>query len=130
MIPMRVADVYVRPDNDALTLRWAWTARPCTRAAAAFYHSAMGPESDDWAVDDQLAELGRVLLKRVVPLARARAHQIIAEVAFYREQPTVSTEELRDSCHAHLDYVLGSLGAPATRGLPPRHQSCPAPGDS
>ena len=72
----------------------------------------MGPESDDWAVDEQLAELGRVLAKRIDALATAMAEQITAEVSFYRDQPTVSLEELRDSCRAHLEYVLGSLGAP------------------
>jgi hypothetical protein len=87
------------------------------------YHLAMGPESDDWAVDEQLAELGRVLSKRTDALATAMAEQITAEVSFYREQPTVSPEELRDSCRAHLDYVLGSLGAPSTRDISPAEQN-------
>jgi hypothetical protein len=83
----------------------------------------MEPGLDDWAVDEQLAELGRVLSKRIEALATAMAEQITAEVSFYREQPTVSAEELRDSCRAHLDYVLGSLGGPAPRDISPAQQN-------
>ncbi|MGP7997547.1 MAG: PucR family transcriptional regulator [Streptosporangiaceae bacterium] len=79
----------------------------------------MALKPDDWAVDEQLAELGRVLLKRAGPLATAMAERITAEVSFYREQPTVSSAELRGSCRAHLEYVLGSLGAPVTRDISP-----------
>jgi hypothetical protein len=83
----------------------------------------MGPEPDDWAVDEELAELGRVLAKRTGTLATAMAERIIAEVSFYRDQPTVSPDDLRDSCRAHLEYVLGSLGAPSWRDVSPAEQN-------
>jgi len=83
----------------------------------------MGPESDDWAVDEQLAELGRVLAKRIDTLATAMAKQITAEVSFYRDQPAVSLDELRESCRAHLEYVLGSLGRPLPRDTSPAEQT-------
>lgn len=79
----------------------------------------MGPEPDDWAVDEQLAELGRVLAKRIDALATAMTERIVAEVSFYRDQPTVPPAELRDSCRAHLEYVLGSLGTPSVRDVSP-----------
>jgi hypothetical protein len=85
----------------------------------ASYHLAMGPELDDWAVDEQLAELGRALAKRIDVLATAMAKQITAEVSFYRDQPAVSLDELRESCRAHLEYVLGSLGRPVPRDTSP-----------
>ena len=97
--------------------------RSYTRARVASYHLAMGPEPADWAVDEELAELGRVLSKRIDPLATAMAERIIAEVGFYRDQPTVSPDELRDSCRAHLEYVLGSLGAPSIRDISPAEQN-------
>ena len=89
----------------------------------------MEPESDDWAVDDQLAELGRVLNKRIDALATAMAGQISAEVSYYREQPTVSPGELRDSCRAHLEYVLGSLGGrgPPGTSRPPGRTAAAGP---
>jgi len=83
----------------------------------------MRPQPDDRAADEQLAELGRVLLKRIEALADAMAGRITAEVSFYREQPTVPPAELRDSCHAHLEYVLGSLGAPTSRDISPAEQN-------
>jgi sugar diacid utilization regulator len=83
----------------------------------------MRPRPDDHSADEQLTELGRVLLKRIEALAGAMAGRITAEVSFYREQPTVSPAELRDSCHAHLEYVLGSLGAPASRDISPAEQN-------
>ncbi len=98
------------------------------QAGMAPYHLAMGPESDDWAGDDQLAELGRVLIKRIDALATAMAGQITAEVSFYREQPTVSAAELRDSCRAHLEYVLGSLGGrPPGTSRPPGRTAAAGP---
>lgn len=97
--------------------------RSYTRARVASYHLAMGPEPDDWAVDEELAELGRVLSKRIDPLATAMAERIIAEVGFYRDQPAVSPGALRDSCRAHLEYVLGSLGAPSIRDISPAEQN-------
>jgi PucR C-terminal helix-turn-helix domain/GGDEF-like domain len=89
----------------------------------ASYYLPMGPEPDDWAVDEELAELGRVLAKRTGTLATAMAERIIAEVSFYRDQPTVSPDDLRDSCRAHLEYVLGSLGAPSWRDISPAEQN-------
>jgi len=83
----------------------------------------MAPEADDWAVDEQLAELGRGLGKRIGALATAMAGQITAEVGFYRDQPAVSPAELRDSCRAHLEYVLGSLGGPLPRDTSPARQN-------
>jgi sugar diacid utilization regulator len=83
----------------------------------------MGPELDDWAVDEQLAELGRVLAKRVDVLATAMAKQITAEVSFYRDQPAVPLDDLRESCRAHLEYVLGSLGRPVPRDTSPAERN-------
>ena len=84
------------------------------------YHLAMRPQSDDQAAEQQLADLGRALHKRADTLAAAMAARITGEVTFYREHPdVVSPAELRDSCHAHLEFVLGSLGAATARDTSP-----------
>src|SRR5215470_5527281 len=84
-------------------------APPCTRAAVASYQLAIGPEVDDWAVDEQLAELGRVLRKRIGALAATMAGVwgglVTADRARLRHRLAVGRAEARDLGAARNDGV-------------------------
>jgi hypothetical protein len=58
----------------------------------------MGPEVDDWAVDEQLAELGRVLSKRIGALPAAigggRGGLVAADRARLRRRLAVGGAQL------------------------------------
>jgi hypothetical protein len=72
----------------------------------------MPSELDQRVADRQLAGLGTALLGQADALAAGMASRIRAEVPFYGAAPSVvPAAELHASCRAHLDFVLGSLGA-------------------
>jgi hypothetical protein len=84
----------------------------------------MRPQSGDQAADQQLTDLGEALHKRIDALAAGMAERITAEVSFYRDHPAaVPPAELRDSCRAHLEYVVGSLGAATARDVSPANRT-------
>src|ERR1700761_776315 len=64
------------------------------------------------AGDTQLGELGAALLSRADELSDTMLALMRRNVSFHRTVTLVSDDQLRATVRTHLDFILGSFGAP------------------
>lgn len=73
---------------------------------------AYAPEMAAPAPETEIAAIVTALWDRASELAEGAARQIQTEIGFYAGGGLVDFDDLRDSCLANIEFMLGSMGAP------------------